>query len=172
MITYKLFRKKNGKLYPIYVEADREMKIGEWLNAEIGEKLDENHVKAKGCGGRLALRPGFHSTTIPFTDWIGKKSDNGTLIQRKDTVWCECEVKGKQYFPENRKGSKELLSGWYYFRTNSKQKEPWIISDKLKINRELTKEEVKEICNENGLEPQDTEEQKGERLWNSSTTNS
>lgn len=33
--TYKLFRTKNNKLYPLYVEADREMKVGEWLEAGI-----------------------------------------------------------------------------------------------------------------------------------------
>lgn len=28
MKTYKLFRVKNGKLYPLYVEANREMEVG------------------------------------------------------------------------------------------------------------------------------------------------
>ena len=97
MKTYKLFRIRNGKLYPLYVEASREMIVGEWLNAGVGALIDETHVKASGCGGKLALRPGFHSTLIPFTDWIGKKMPDGTLAQRKDTVWCECEVEGKQH---------------------------------------------------------------------------
>ena len=43
---------------------------------------------------RLALRSGFHSTKVPFTDWIGKKGPDGRLYQRKHTVWCECEVDG------------------------------------------------------------------------------
>lgn len=147
MKTYKLFRIRNGKLYPLYVEASREMIVGKWLNAGVGALVDETHVKASGCGGKLALRPGFHSTLIPFTDWIGKKMPDGTLAQRKDTVWCECEVEGKQY---HCNGSRELLDGWYYFRTNSKQREPWIISNKIKINRVLSKAEVERICRENG----------------------
>lgn len=147
MKTYKLFRIRNGKLYPLYVEASREMIVGEWLNAGVGALIDETHVKASGCGGKLALRPGFHSTLIPFTDWIGKKMPDGTLAQRKDTVWCECEVEGKQY---HCNGSRKLLDGWYYFRTNAKQKEPWIISNKIKINRVISKAEVEQICRENG----------------------
>ena len=83
MKTYKLFRIRNGKLYPLYVEASREMIVGEWLNAGVGALVDETHVKASGCGGKLALRPGFHSTLVPFTDWIGKKMADGTLAQRK-----------------------------------------------------------------------------------------
>ena len=152
MKVYKLFKVRNGKLYPLYVEAKREMKIGEWLRAESGEKVDETHVKASGCGGKLSLRPGFHSTYIPFTDWIGKKSEDGTLIQRADTVWCECEVKGKQIECHDRYGFREIQrNSWYHFKTNSKQKDPWVISDWLKINRILKREEVVEICKANGI---------------------
>lgn len=79
---------------------------------------------------------------------------DGTLAQRKDTVWCECEVIGKQEFVTNKNGSRELLDGWYYFRTNAKQKDPWIISKLIKINRMLSRADVERICRENGYEPQ------------------
>lgn len=154
MITYKLFRIKNNKLYPLYVEADREMELGKWLDAEVGEKIDDTHVKAKGCSGRLSLRPGWHSTKIPFTDWIGKRQPDGTLAQRPDTVWCECEVEGKQLEVTDRYGSRELLDGWYYFKTNAKQVDPWIISNKIKVNKVLTNEEVVGICKSFGIEAQ------------------
>ena len=152
MITYKLFRTKNGKLYPLYVDATTEQPIGEWLYAIVGNKADETHVKSRL--GPLSLRPGYHSTKIPFTDWIGKKQADGTLAQKPDTVWCECEVEGSQLNVTNRYGSRELLDGWYFFRTNSKQKEPWIISNKIKINRVLSNDEVAEICRSKGIEPQ------------------
>ena len=151
MVTYKLFKIKNGKLYPLYVEANREMKMGEWLTSGSGEKVDDTHVKASGCGGKLSLRSGFHSTNVPFTDWIGKKMPDGTLAQRPDTVWCECEVEGKQVETKTRNGYRIVpKESWYYFRTNSKQIDPWIISDKLKINRVLSNEEVFAICKMNG----------------------
>lgn len=161
MKTYKLFRFKNNRLYPLYVEANREMEIGKWLKANIGEKVDETHVKASGCGGRLSLRPGFHSTRIPFTDWIGKRMPDGTLAQRPDTVWCECEVIGKEVEVKERYGLRELPNGYYYFKTNAKQNEPWIISNKIKINRILSNKEVAAICKANGIEPQ-----KEVKTWN------
>ena len=155
MKTYKLFRVKNNKLYPLYVEADKEIEMGKWLEAGCGKKVDDTHVKANGCGGSLSLRPGYHSTNVPFTNWIGKKQPDGTLAQRKDTVWCECEVKGEQIKCTNRYGFRELQKGkWYFFRTNSKQKDPWIISDYIKVNRMLNDDEVAKICRENGIEPQ------------------
>lgn len=153
MRTYKLFRIKDGKLYPLYVDANTETKVGCWLKSKIGELKDETHVKSKL--GALCLRSGWHSTTIPFTDWIGKKEDDGTLSQKLDTVWCECEVKGKEIEVTERYGLRKVPENCYYkFKTNSKQKEPWIISDMIYINRVLSFSEVAEICRANGIEPQ------------------
>ena len=154
MRVYKLFKVKSGKLYPLYVEADREMELGKWLKAQIGELADETHVKAAGCGGKLSLRPGFHSTTVPFTDWIGKKMPDGKLAQRSDTVWCECELRGKEKTIKERNGSRGIVEGYYKFRTNSKQKAPWLISSEIKINRVLTQDEVRNICMAKGIKPQ------------------
>lgn len=152
MKTYKLFRVKGTKLYPLYVNANKPTPIGRWVDAEVGEKKDETHVKSKL--GSLSLRPGWHSTETPFTDWIGERQPDGTLAQKKDTVWCECEVEGEQLEVTDRYGSRELLDGWYYFKTNSKQKEPWIISNKIKVTRILSNEEVSEICRSKGIESQ------------------
>lgn len=157
MKTYKLFRLKDNKLFPLYVEAKREMPVGEWLTAHVGEKVDETHVKANGCGGKLSLRPGFHSCFIPYTDWIGKRDADGNLVQRKDTVWAECEVRGNEIKVTERYGLREVPDGWYFFRTNSKQKDPWIISRELKIIRILSNKEVDQICDRNGLTAQKRE---------------
>lgn len=153
MIAYKMVNERNGKLFPLYVDTKKELPIGEWLVAEVGELIDETHVKASGCGGKLSLFPGFHCTLVPFCDWIGKRV-NGILVQRKNTVWVECEVIGKQYFC---KESRELLDGWYYRRTNSKQKDPWVVTKYLKINRKLSREEVVRKCLEHGYIAQPTE---------------
>lgn len=157
MTTYKLFRTKNGKLYPLYVLADKEIPIGIKIKAEVGELKDETHVKAKGCGGSLSLRPGYHSTYVPYTDWIGKRSDDGTLLQKKNTVWCECEVSGKEQIVTERNGLRHLPKSWYRFKTNTKQKTPWVISDNIKIIKVLSDEEVATICKANGYEPQKKE---------------
>jgi hypothetical protein len=157
MKTYKLFRVVQGKLYPLYVEAKREMPIGEWIDAGIGEKVDETHVKARGCGGRLSLRPGFHSCAVLFTDWIGKKGPDGRLYQRKDTVWCECEVEGNVETVVGSNGLRRLPRDWYYFKTNSRQQYAWIISNRILIKRILTRSEVEAICRAHGLNAQPME---------------
>ena len=157
MTTYKLFRIREGRLFPLYVEHTREMEIGVWLEARVGELADATHVKSRGSGGKLALRPGFHSTKIPFTDWIGKKGPDGRLYQRKDTVWCECEVDGDLEVITNRNGLRRLPQDWYYFKTNSKQIEPWIISNRILIKRILPRSEVEAICKAHGLNAQPME---------------
>lgn len=131
------------------------MAMGVWLDAGIGELADETHVRSRL--GPLALRPGFHSTEVPFTDWIGKRQ-SGRLVQRKGTVWCECEVEGKPEDVPDRYGKRTLPSDWYYFRTKPDQPFPWIISNHIKINRILSHAEVEEICRAHGVKAQDMEE--------------
>ena len=155
MKTYKLFRMKEGRLYPLFVETGREMKMGIWLEAGVGELVDPTHVKSKL--GPLALRPGFHSTEVPFTDWIGKRQ-GGVLVQRQDTVWCECEVDGQQEHPSERYGKRMLPEDWYYFRTKPNQPFSWIISNRIKIMRVLDHAEVETVCQAHGIVAQKTEE--------------
>ena len=152
MITYKLFRIKKGKLYPLFVDANAEMQLNTWLHAKVGDLYDATHVKSKL--GALSLRPGFHSTKVPFTDWIGKKGKDGKLYQKPDTVWCECEVSGDEVVVANKNGLRTLPNGWYYFKTKAKQPFPWIISDCICIKRILTYDEVEKICCENGVHAQ------------------
>ena len=152
MTTYKLFREKDGKLYPLFVETGREMVVGEWMDAGIGEKADEGHVRS--LIGPLSLRPGWHSTEVPFTDWIGKKGKDGSLYQRPDTVWCECEVDGKEEAVTGRYGKRTLPKDWYYFRTKAKQPFPWIISNRIRIIRKLDHAEVEDICRRHGVTAQ------------------
>jgi hypothetical protein len=107
--------------------------------------------------GPLALRPGFHSTEVPFADWIGKRQ-GGILVQRKDTVWCECEVDGPQEYPSGRYGKRTLPESWYYYRTKPSQPFPWIISNKIKIKRVLDHAEVEAVCCAHGVVAQKMEE--------------
>ena len=156
MTTYKLFRIREGRLFPLYVEHTREMEIGVWLDARVGELADATHVKSRGSG-KLSLRPGFHSTKVPFTDWIGKKGPDGRLYQRKDTVWCECEVEGDVETVVGKNGLRRLPQDWYYFKTNSRQQYAWIISNRILIKRILPRSEVEAICRAHGLNAQPME---------------
>ena len=47
MVTYKLFRIREGRLFPLYVEHTREMETGVWLEARIGELADEYQIGDK-----------------------------------------------------------------------------------------------------------------------------
>lgn len=168
MKAYKLFRIKNNQLYPLYVLADKPTPMNEWLDAEEGIRTEDGKVKSKL--GRLAYRPGWHVTTVPFTDWIGKKMPDGTLAQKPDTVWCEVEYSADiNYNDEARENGwrngrwaaqraylKHIPeNGYYFYRTNSKQVDPWIICGRIKVTKILTHEEVKAICNEHGIEAQE-----------------
>ena len=153
MITYKLVRCRHGLYYPLFVETDRPMPVGPWLDAKVGELVDSTHVRSPVLG-RLALRPGWHSCTVPFTDWIGKKSPDGRLQQRRDTVWIECEVEGDEQIVTDRRGLRSIPHGWYQYRTRPGQPFPWIISDRIRLLRPLKHSEVEAICAAHGVEAQ------------------
>ena len=167
MKTYTLLRVKGGKLYPLFVERCRELPLGEWLEAGMGELVDENHVKSRhgGTGGRKpcekftgSLGPSARLALLHclFTDWIGKRQGK-ELVQRKATVWYECEVEGEEQTVTNRNGLRSIPDGFYFFRTKPHQPFPWIISNSIKINRILSHEEVEEICSDHGVKAQTNE---------------
>ena len=149
MTAYKLMRIDEAKqLHAMYVFANKVYPIGEWIEAEIGpDGKDDKHVKSKL--GNLSKRPGLHCTLVPWTDWIGTIVDD-VRCRRRENVWVEVEIKGKLVAPSGTK----LPDGFYFFRTNSKQKDPWIICRWMKINRILPESEVDARCRAAGLEPQ------------------
>ena len=64
--AYKLFRinpKNPGNLYPLFVDADKAIPIGKWVDAEIGP-MEDGKVKSKI--GKLAFRPGWNSGDLPI----------------------------------------------------------------------------------------------------------
>lgn len=79
MITYKLFRLKHGKLYPLYVNANKPTPLGVWLDAEAGERTSDGKVKSRL--GKLAYRPGWHSGDMPVALHIGEKKSLAMLSQ-------------------------------------------------------------------------------------------
>lgn len=168
---YKLLRIKNEngetKLYPLYVLANKETPIGVWMNAESGPTTESGHVKSRL--GELAYRPGWHiNGETPYVMHIFSVH-NGVKYMRDDCVWCEVEyhddvnyqdeadanginkygrlVKRDAYLkhvPEN---------GFYRYKTTGNMYGEWIIAGEMKVNRIMTDEEVKILCNKAGLEP-------------------
>ena len=170
MKAYKLVRKKNGNYYPLYVYANEPFPIGEWIEAKCGEMTQDGKVKSKL--GKLAYRPGLHLCEIPHELHIGGKSKGtGTPVDYlpDDLVWVEVEFSSEidyQPFAEmagmNRHGKvipvKSFLkfvpvNGFYYYNTSPHATVRWIICGAMKITKELTDNEVKEICKTHGLVP-------------------
>ena len=164
MKTYKLFRIKDGKLYPLYVNANKETAIGKWIEAEAGERLVNGKVKSR-LGG-LAYRPGWHSSDVPVALHIGEKENKGDKAPsyRPDNqVWCECEVKdtkssywsdkadkaGKN--PKDKQLKEIPVHGWYRYKTNPNMYGSWIISGEIKIIRILSDTQVYEINAKHGV---------------------
>ena len=165
-IGYKLFKYKNGKLYPLYVYANKDIPIGVWLNAEEGPLTENGKVKSKL--GELAYRPGWHiNDIVPYVNHI-YTIHNGEKYLKDDCVWCEVEYKNEKSYEKEaeKKGWKNgkwsaikaqldyiPVGGFYRYKTNPTMIIPWIISGEMKINRIMTDEEVEELCQKHNLIP-------------------
>lgn len=92
MIAYKLFRlgKKDGKLYPLFINKKEETKMGVWLKSEC--------YPTNG----FAVRQGWHCCFNPIAPHL--KEDLATGEKR---VWVEIEVKNYTTYnrPESQGGS-------------------------------------------------------------------
>lgn len=169
MKAYKLLRiKKDGNLYPLYVNAEIPTPIGVWLEAEYGEMTNNGKVKSKL--GELAFRPGWHASSIPYAPHIGKKGESGKIeFMSDDHVWCECECASDiNYQPlvnengRNKKGiivqknayMKEIpVNGYYRYKTNPNMYGDWIITGAIKLIRIISDDEVARILINNGIKP-------------------
>lgn len=146
-IGYKVFFKKNGKLYPPMVANPNgeDTPVGVWLNADeapiIGiSKTGRPKVKNGGKGtqggsGTLAYRPGWHLGLIPYAIQFNRKDKDGNrTLFPKDFVWAEVEyAKDVNYqkeaesygYTENGKFRHSYAGlpylpkdGYYMYRTN------------------------------------------------------
>ena len=163
--TYKLFNYKNGQLYPLYVNANKPLPIGEWIKAETGELLPSGKVKAK-IGNGLSFRPGFHSQeNFAVALHIGKKAqptDFKPSFRPNNQVWCKCLIQDdNEYWQEKANNSgkcsrdkclKEIpTNGFYRYKTNPNMFGEWCISGEIFIEKILTDAEVKEINDRFGV---------------------
>ena len=170
MIGYKMFRvskKHPGKLYPLFVLADQETKIGPWLPAQCGERTPDGKVKSRL--GPLAFRPGWHLADLPLATHIGVMEDGKIKYQRPDLVWCLCEYSDRISYQEeaNRNGMNDKgvlvpkkaylqhipVDGYYRYKTSPLMFRNWVIAGSIRILRVLPDQEVDLILMEEGLSP-------------------
>jgi hypothetical protein len=168
--AYKLFIKKGGSLYPLFVNAKDKIPVGKWIEAEVGPMNQTGKVKSKL--GPLAFRPGWHSGDMPIATHIGGKSDNKLKAPdyRPDNqVWAEVLVPSDvNWQAEAEKRAKRTKAGkilartahitdqipkggFYKYKTNPNMTGSWLISGAMKIVRVLSDEEVKRINNKFGV---------------------
>jgi hypothetical protein len=129
--AYKLFRTKgDGNLYPLFVNAEKPVPMGEWLEAEEGPQ-GKAQGKVKSKLGDLAYRPGWHAGDLPMATHIGGKSDPSLKkpdYRPDNHVWAEVEMaadKDWQSVADSRgKGVKAHITdqvpfgGFYRYKTN------------------------------------------------------
>lgn len=90
MVVYKLFRLKDGKLFPLFINRNKETKIGEWLPAEC--------IPTKG----FAIREGWHCCFKPLAPHLKIELASG-----EKRVWCECTALDTSTYsrPESQGGA-------------------------------------------------------------------
>lgn len=139
--AYKLFRQKNGQLYPLFIGKNDPTPVGEWIAAEF--------IPTKG----FADRPGWHAGVLPMAPHLRTK-DN----QRADgRVWAEVEMPADVDWQSRADltTSRDIrdavpVGGHYRFKTSKMQGGAWLIGGALKVNRVLSDEEVARILTEAG----------------------
>ena len=157
---YKLFRLKNGNLYPLFIGKNKPTPAGSWIPAE--------HIATKG----FAERPGWHAGVLPMAPHLRTKENKIA----SDRVWAEVELPADVDYQPQADASRTRdirgevpVNGFYRFKTNKMQGGAWIIGGALKIVRVLTDDEVSAILTQAGYpedaiaERHDSERQDSER---------
>jgi hypothetical protein len=163
--AYKLFRQKDGKLYPLFVDANEEVPLNQWLKAKAGEQAASGQVKSKA--GPLAYRPGWHAGDLPIATHIGAKSHGNKRLppdtRRSDEVWAEVEMADDVDWQKTaderaritKKGTPDPKTahitdqvpygGFYRYKTSPTMQGNWMIGGDMRVNRVLTDDEVRAI---------------------------
>ena len=145
--------------------------------AEIKAKLVElGYCTAKAKSVKcVAYRPGWHTGALPYFPQGGIKSKSAPygMMNERNSVYCIVEIQGKNYTSKARSQAKCFSKagkfmpkradlqympkdGFYFYSTNPKNldNDAWIISDRIRIVRELSRTEVSNIMENNNMQPQ------------------
>lgn len=140
IIAYKLFRtlkSRPGKIFPLFIDKTTPVSFNRWLAAK--------NIPTKG----YANRPGWHVGRLPMADHLLRK--DGTLAE--DRVWAEVEILTEidwqiraDSTPTGDLRDQVPWRGYYRFKRPAHQGGEWLIAGNMRVNKLLTKEEVKNIC--------------------------
>jgi hypothetical protein len=171
--AYKLFRtnpSKPGELFPLFVNADKSVDTGKWVDAEVGPLNEGGKVKSKI--GALAFRPGWHAGDYIAATHIGGKSTPDLKkpdYRPADQVWAEVEMPddvnwqdiAEQRARIKKDGNMDVKTahitdqvpqgGFYRYKTNPNMQGNWMIGGSMKVNKKLEAEEAKQVQAETGI---------------------
>lgn len=161
--AYKLFRQRGDDLYPLFVNANQPVPVGQWLDAESGPLVGG---KVKSSLGPLAYRPGWHAGDMPIATHIGGKSAPGLKAPdyRPDNqVWAQVDMpddvdwqtealaraqrnKAGVIIPRTAHITDQIpVGGHYRYKTNPNMTGEWLIGGSMKVNRILPDDEVRAV---------------------------
>lgn len=163
--AYKLFKQEGGKLYPLFVGANEEVPMNQWVKATAGPQAASGKVKSKI--GELTYRPGWHAGDLPIATHIGAKSHGDPSLppdtRPSNQVWGEVEMASDVDWQKvanerarmTKKGTPDPKTahitdqvpygGYYRYKTNPNMTGEWMIGGDMRVNRVLTDDEVKAI---------------------------
>ena len=142
---YKLFEQDpKGNLYPLFIDKNEVMPIGEWIKAKI--------LPTKG----FSVRPGLHLGEICSAPWL--MSANGTYKSQRSKywkrVWVLCEYIAENDYSEEvellpKKCFQDRLpeNGFYKFKEVGLNR-IWVICDQIRIIKVLSEEKRQNILKE------------------------
>lgn len=163
--AYKLFRAREGELYPLFVNANEALPMGEWLRAEAGPPTAGGKVKSKL--GPLAYRPGWHAGDLPLATHIGEGGAPPTN-RPANQVWAEVLLAADKDWQSiaderGRNAAGRIVpvrahitdqvpyEGFYRYKTNPNMTGNWLIGGDMNIQRILDDEEVAALNRAAGL---------------------
>ena len=124
--AYKIFRRRHGTLYPLFIGKGRPVPLGEWVEAEC--------IPTQG----FAVRPGWHATLLPMAPQLRTKA--GRIAA--DRCWTEVEIAAEVDWQGHPGRTQQIpVGGHYRFQAACGV---WLISGAVKVNRILSDAEV---CN-------------------------
>lgn len=142
--AYKQFRtlpSQPGSLFPLFINKSTPVTLGEWLEAQ-------NHPTPG-----YAPRPGWHAGALPAAPHLRSKDDR---IQ-PNRVWAEVELPNKVDWqsvadasPTGDVRDKVPTDGHYRKKTPQMQGGEWFIGGSMKVNRQLSDDDVTRILTEAG----------------------
>lgn len=110
--------KKNGMVYPLFVDSTTGWRIGKWYNAGIGDyeiEIDDEtneptgKIRVKSKLGGLSFRPGLHFGSVPFAPHIYTKKDNFSDEQKPENLDSQGKLRKDYNYSKTRMQKKNVV---------------------------------------------------------------